>query len=478
MPPVTKAGGTDFRKDVEFVAKDEDEQVAAGIVMVPDKADLQNDFAREETIREFAEQFAAFKEAGQASGGIMHAVFPDGWMRLERNEVLDEAEEIGGRTVDAGTWVQEWTIENADLWGLIDEGILSGYSIGAIQVDWNGPHEQDADAVDEVDTSEIPDGELVWELTDGIVREVSAVDIPAVPDAQILEAKADADKRLAEHIGNQDAFIEEALERGHSQTEAERLWGVLNDAMEVDGSTDPGKHSMFHRAGKAFLSALSGTDDGTTDDATPEDPDRAAKEGRTLSKANERRQMAVIDAALDTLQDAGVDHGMTRFTDQDDVDFDLSEHSAREWADDHDDNGDDGGADLFDVDSHAPEGDTSDADDTTDMTDDSPENPWDDAPEWAKDLRDDVQENSQQIDDVLEEGADKDASADDAGGDGDDPWSDAPEWAKALKDDVDENAERIDTISKQSGYSDQLRTAPGGDETDDDPLDNLGKALS
>jgi len=203
MPPVTKAGGEQFRKDVEFVTKDDDEQVASGIVMVPDKADLQHDFAREETIREFADQFETFVEAGEAGGGIMHAVFPDDWMDLERNEVLDESEEIGGETVDAGAWVQEWRINEDDLWELIADDVLAGYSIGAIDVHWDGPHELDDDAVDDVDApDDLGENPLVWELVSAIIREVSTVDIPAVPDAQILETKADTEKRLGDYLGD------------------------------------------------------------------------------------------------------------------------------------------------------------------------------------------------------------------------------------------------------------------------------------
>jgi len=447
MPPVTKAGGSAFRKDVAFAAtkdSDEYELEAVGIVMVPDKADLQNDFAREDTIQAFAEQFATFEEAGQAGGGIMHAVWPDGWMALEDNKVLDEAAEIGGQTVDAGAWVQRWGIANAELAALIDDGILSGYSIGAIQVGWDGPFEQDE--VDNVDTSEIPDDELVWELTDGIIREVSTVDIPAVPDAQILEAKADADKRLADHVGNQAAFIEEAMERGHSEAEAERLWDVLNDAVEADGSAEPGKQSVLQRAGKAFLSALTGSDDDDTDATTSEAPD-SRKEGRTLSRQNRESLYATIDAALDVLHDAGAaPDDMQRFTDREDTSFDLSEHTAREWPDDDDDESIGGGEITDPIANDAPAGET--ADDTTMSNDD----PMADAPEWAKALDD-------RIDDLEADKADE--------GTDDDPMADAPEWAKDLADRVAEIEERttaedkpewaksleerVDRISKQTG---------------------------
>ncbi|QLG47902.1 XkdF-like putative serine protease domain-containing protein [Natrinema halophilum] len=519
MPPVTKAGGEQFRKDVAFVTKDDDEQIAAGIVMVPDKADLQNDFAREETIRGFADQFEAFVEAGEAGGGIMHAVFPDGWMELERNEVLEENEEIGGQTVDAGAWVQEWRIENADLWELIADGILEGYSIGAIQVDWNGPFDQD-----EVDDVAVPDdlGEdpLIWELTDGIIREVSAVDIPAVPDAQILETKDAAEKRLGDYLGDPDGFVEEAQQRGHSEVEAERLWDVLNEAVTVDGSAEPGEKSIFHRIGKAAVDTFLGADDSGTDsrkadsgeaecwvcgdEATfqNEDPpnellcdehadpqgDRATelsvstKEGRTLSTSNRDSLFATIDSSLDVLQDAGVDHGMTRFTDREDTAFDLTEHSAREWSNPDDD--EDEETDVSPV-NNAAGGDTpDDTDNTTDMTDDNPDDPMGDAPEWAKALDD-------RIDDLE---TDKDAD-----GEADDPLKDAPEWAKNLTQRVDEIEEkaldgdgeeekpewakdleaRIDRISEQSGVSTQLeRSADGESDEDDSGLGGLGKALS
>ncbi|SEW10398.1 XkdF-like putative serine protease domain-containing protein [Natrinema salifodinae] len=476
MPPVSKAGGSAFRKDVEFVAKDDDEQIAAGIVMVPDAVDLQNDFAREETIRGFADQFEAFVEAGEAGGGIMHAVFPDGWMGLERNEVLDEAEEIGGQTVGAGAWVQEWRINNADLWELIADGILEGYSIGAIQVDWNGPFDQD-----EVDDVAVPDDlsedALVWELTDGIIREVSAVDIPAVPDAQILETKADAEKRLGDYLGDPEGFLEEAQQRGHSEAEAERLWDVLNEAVSVDGSTEPGEKSIFHRIGKAAVDTFLGADDAganvaDTSDADPRKDRETAKEGRTLSQSNRDSLFATIDASLDVLEDAGVDHSIERFTDRDDFAFDLSEHQARPWPDPDEDEPDDEDEDSAGTDGppfeSATGGDT--PDDSTDMSNE--DDPMADAPEWAKALND-------RIDDLESEEKD-------AGAETDDPMADAPEWAKTLDERVNEIEEkalddgdaedkpewakkleaRIDSISEQTG-TDTQQLGKGADEETD-----------
>lgn len=438
-------------KRVDFVAKDDAEQIAAGIVMVPDKVDLQRDFAREETIRTFADQFETFEQAGEAGGGIQHAAWPDGWMSLERNEVLDEAETIGSTEAPAGAWIQEWRFENDQLWSLVADGILEGYSIGARDVSWGGPYAQDADAVDDVEVpDQLAEGEI-WELTDGLIREVSAVDIPAVPDAQILETKADAEKRLGDHLGNRDGFIEEAMERGHSEGDAERLWDVLTEAVNAEGADQPGKQSMFAKAGRAFLSVLTGSDDGADEKTSPEAPE---KEGRTLSKQNRESLFATIDASLDVLEDAGVDHGMQRFTDNEKWGFDLSEHSARTWSnpDDEDDDEDE------EDDKHAAGGDT--PADTDSMSDDDTNEP----PEWAQELKEQIDEQSKRIDEAL----DDEQKSDDA-------FEDVPEWAKSLKEDVDKQAERIDAISKQTGATDSQQLGGAEKNGDEEGLNERQK---
>lgn len=497
MPPVAKAGGDSFRKDVQFATKDEAEQAATGIVMVPDKADLQQDFAREETIREFADQFGNFVEAGEGDGGIMHAAWPSEWMTLDRNEVLAEAEEIGGETAPAGAWIQEWSINDDELWSLIDDGVLEGYSIGAINVDWSGPYDPgEDDAVEDVEVADqLPDDALVWELTDGLIREVSAVDIPAVPDAEILDLKAvdGADKRLGDHLGDQDAFVDEAMERGHSEADAERLWDVLNRAIEVDGANDPGKESMLSRAGKAFLSVVAGGDDKASSQSTETSASDPAKEGRTLSTANEKSVMASIDAGIDVLRNAGVEDLPKRFTDRDDVDFDLAEHEGQ---------ADLGFEDGEEDEDEQTENDASGGDtpaDNTSMSDDTD----DDGEDNDKSL---AEQNAEQINDLSDAVKDLTEAVNDDGdgGDGGDPektteieidgkvyevskeealsWFDEDQDADkdadapATKEDVEELHERLDNLTRQSGGSHQLDDS--GTEDKDSGLDALGGALA
>jgi hypothetical protein len=424
MPPVAKAGGDSFRKDVQFTTKDDAEQRAVGIVMVPDKADLQHDFAREETIRSFASQFENFVDAGEGDGGIMHAAWPSDWMTLERNEVLNESQEIGGTTAPEGAWVQEWEFNNADLWSLVEDGILEGYSIGAVNVQWNGPFDPEVDdAVDDVEVpSQIPEDVLIWELDDGLVREVSAVDIPAVPDAEILDTKADSLKRLGDHLGDRDGFIDEAMERGHSESEAERMWDVLTDAIEVEGAGDPGKESYFERVGKAILQPLGiggsaeATEVQSNHDAGGETPekststdtdmsDNADEDGGDGDKSLAEKNAEQINELTDAVK------GLTEAVDGDGGDGDGGDGSTKTTEIEVD-------GDVYEVSKEEALG-------------------------WF----------------------DEDSESKSSG--------DAP----ATKQDVEELHDRLDSITQQSGGTHQLDGHTGGDEKESG-LDGLGKALS
>jgi hypothetical protein len=453
MPPVAKAGGQQFRKDIAFVTKDDedDEQVAAGIVMVPDKADLQNDFAREDTIRSFADQFEAFVAAGEAGGGIMHAVFPGDWMALERNEVLDEAEEIGGETVEAGAWVQEWAINHDDLWELILEDVISGYSIGAIQVGWNGPFAQD-----ELDDVEVPDelgDELVWELVEGIIREVSAVDIPAVPDAQILDTKAAAEKRLGDYLGDPNGFVEEAMERGHSEDEAEFLWDVLTEAAEEDGAGDPGEKSVFQRIGKAAVDAFLGDPDPDVDEF-----DAAGDTGSTAPDTGSADRSSPTDPDANDTSGAQADK-------------------------------DDAGGDTPDDDGGSKSADPDMGDNTNDDVGGDDKSLAEKNAEQISELTESVNTLTEAITGPELKTAEieidgetyevrEDAARAALGVSEDDDVGEAIERLNKKAGRVDDLERRVDNIARQSGGSGQVEAAANGENGDDSRLDELGKALS
>ena len=373
MPPMNKAHQTTLEKRVEYTEKDEDAQVAAGVVMVPDKVDLQGDFAREDLIREWATQFENFLEAGEGDGGIMHAAWPSEWMTLERNEVLDEAEELGGETVEAGAWVQEWQYNDDELWSLVSDGVFSGHSIGATNVTWSPAMAQE-ELPDDVDiAADYPTDQPVWQIQAGLMREVSAVDMPAVPDAEILTAaaKAGAAKRLGHHLGSRDGFIQEAMERGHPEEDAERMWSVLHRATDVEGAGDPGKRSALERLGKAVRDVI-----------TPRSGAAAGGAGGKAASASADGQTDKDDTGGDTPDDDG---GSTAADSN--MGDDTNDNEPPEWAKELQEQLDEQNKRIDEaLESDAPGGDGGDA--------------FDDAPEWAKSLKEDVDKQGERIDEI------------------------------------------------------------------------------
>ncbi|OYR72753.1 hypothetical protein DJ78_02035 [Halorubrum ezzemoulense] len=345
--------------------------------MVPDKVDLQGDFIREDLLREWATQFENFLEAGEADGGIMHAAWPSDWMELERNEVLDEAEQIGGETVEAGAWVQAWKYNDDELWSLISDGVVGGHSIGAVDVTWSNPMYPD-EVPDDVDRAEdYGDEQPVWELQGGLVREVSSVDYPAVPDAQILATKGAAAKRLGDHLGNRDDFIAEAMERGHTEDEAERMWDVLHRAIDVEGAGDPGKQSAFTRLGKAVRDVLRLRDDASTAGR----PD-AKSAGR--DDVDEGEQGDKDAAGGDTPAD---DDGGSKSADDSDM-GDTNDNEPPEWAKELQEQ-------VEEQNKRIDEAIESDGDGKN-----AGDDPFADAPEWAQELKEDVDKQGERIDEI------------------------------------------------------------------------------
>jgi len=253
---------------------------------------------------------------------------------------------------------------------------------------------------------------------------------------------------------------------------------------------------------KAFIDALtpgSGSDDDQTATRS-EPPDWVAKEGRTLSTANQESLFATIDASLDVLEDAGVDHSITRFTDREDTDFDLSEHDARAFDEDEDEDmfplaAGDADEDGGESSKHAAGGDTPGS--TTTMSDS-------DGGDGDKSLAEKNAEQISQLTSAVEglteavtgpqpktaeieiDGETHEVREDVAkaalGIDGADDVGNAIQRLNEKTERVDEVEQRLDTIATQSGLagqSDQITRGANGDGGDEDEsLDNLAKLLS
>ena len=225
-----------FSKRVAFEKTDDDEQIAYGAVLVPDRLDHQGDFLRSETIADLRESFDERVESGDAYPGVMHAVFPTDDVELVEDRQLDSEEDLGGKTLPAGTWVQGWKFTDDALWELVSDGVLGGNSIGGTA---KGALYEPGEMPDDVEIPDPVQADLddaglsrddifAREITSGRIMEVSSVDYPAVPDATHEEHKslAKASMALTENVVAARLYLEA---RGHDADDARRLAEYLND---------------------------------------------------------------------------------------------------------------------------------------------------------------------------------------------------------------------------------------------------------
>ena len=199
------------------------------------------------------------------------------------------------------------------------------------------------------------------------------------------------------------------------------------DAADIDDVDDATLGSRI----KSALGLGGGADDGGN---SSEDPDDAEKAGRTLSQRNQHAVMASVDAQLDLLDDAGVDHGMTRFTDRDDVAFSIEEYGDKgQHSDDK-------------PDKNAPGGDTPD----DDMTDD------------INDKVDALEEKLDTLSEKLDEEDDTEAEKED---EQDDELS---EKLDAIAEKVSDLDERVDKMATKTADTEQVGGAEKSAETTDE----------
>jgi hypothetical protein len=217
-----------FQKTVTIKAVDEEARTATGAVLVPDELDHQRDFFRPEAVERFHSE--------DPETGVMHAAFPDDAAEFERLEVIDESETIDGEQFPPGTLVGTRRYADDDLFALVADGVLTGFSIGG-DVTAAEDHETLPEDVRVPEAVEYEDGP-VTELIDGEINEVSDVDMPAVPRATYKGE--DLGKSILEDVDGEAEFVAVMTEeRGHSEADARRLYQYLTDARAKAATEKP-----------------------------------------------------------------------------------------------------------------------------------------------------------------------------------------------------------------------------------------------
>lgn len=461
-----------FVKQVAIKATDDDEMTATGVVLTPNELDHQLDW--------FDSDGVEAMYTPEPNDGVMHSAFPEGHSSLERNEVLDSAEEIDGVEFAAGDWVVTRKYHDPQRWSLVKGGTLAAFSMGgeisevvefetvdALPDEVNIPEGVDPESVD-------PKYQPPTQVVDGEVTEISDVDVGAVPSADMAVVKT-IGKNVLEDTNGRDEFValmesrgterddaeelyeymvsvnkadgkpfgpwetfdecvEEMMEQGNDEEAARQICGSLEEGLknnEMTQDIESVDDEAIGKRFKRFLTELVGTDDAEESGEEADKADEVEKAGQTLSRQNQHAVMAAVDAQLDVLSDAGVEHGMIRFSD--------SERFPE-----------------FDVSNYGKAYDKQKTKTMTTIIDDDA---------FAEKLEEHgvvtAEETAKQIEEVLE----KHLGESDADGDESEKADETPEWAESLVEKVEENSEAIESIAKQSGASTQIKTADS-DETD------------
>jgi len=130
-------GGNGYR-----IAKAEDERFILGIVLKPEQVDSQGDIYSSQAIREAAHDFlAGFTSGGDQALGAQHeqmltsekAVLVESYLApidMEFPVVRGGVETGEMRLIPKGTWLIGWKVIDDALWAQVQNGELTGFSIG------------------------------------------------------------------------------------------------------------------------------------------------------------------------------------------------------------------------------------------------------------------------------------------------------------------------------------------------------------
>lgn len=318
-----------FEKRVELLEKNDDEQIARGAVLVPDRLDHQGDFLRADTIADLRDSFAERVDEGDAYPGVMHSVFPRDDLELVEDRQLESAETIGGKELPAGTWLQGWKYADDTLWTLVDDGVLGGFSIGgtakgviyepgAMPDDVEIPDPVQAE-LDELDLDR--DDIRVREITEGRIMETSTVDRPAVPDAVHAETKAlaKAAPALTENVVAARLYLEA---RGHEPDDARRLAEYLNDSKSRKG--------LFGRLRDKWLPGGSGRSQTAETSAVDPRGEAQHSDERAESRVGSEKDTSVLEHMNEDELNEKLEALDSRL---DDIDEKLSEDAADDGSD-------------------------------------------------------------------------------------------------------------------------------------------------
>jgi len=130
------------KKKYEFKASDTEKRIVTGPAMVPNQEIIRVDaqgnpyfvFFTEDTIEKAQEIFAKFGKTKSTNFehevGMRDVTVVESWIVTDPNN--DKANALGFKDIPKGTWMVSYKVDNDDLWQMVKDGQVMGFSIEGV----------------------------------------------------------------------------------------------------------------------------------------------------------------------------------------------------------------------------------------------------------------------------------------------------------------------------------------------------------
>ena len=125
--------GKEMNSETPLVMKkvDLEERRILGVVLEPEVYDLHKDIYSAEDVELACKCF----EEHCMQPNLQHMVnLQNGAVTIEKSFIQPVDCQIGEQVVKAGSWLQQWKINDDDLWEAVKNGDFTGFSVGCLAV--------------------------------------------------------------------------------------------------------------------------------------------------------------------------------------------------------------------------------------------------------------------------------------------------------------------------------------------------------
>lgn len=274
--------GQGFQTIGRIIKVDSDSHYVTGVVYEPMVKDAHDNFMREDEIEKAAHWFM---KNGNAVD-IQHSFEKADGLTVVESSVTKADQEIEGEQIKKGTWLMTVEVNNDEVWKAVENGELTGLSMGGV-----GKYASDDVNIDKA--AEAP---------------------KEAPD------KLNLLERLAKALGFENAIVKgEMRERYEKRVRAERFWIAFNtlegllrrwDSWHADEAyeTDESKiRSALEDFNEIIMEILRDESaeitkelhDGHPTEASADDVEPVEKAGRKMSRANKDKLKCIAQQLID-----------------------------------------------------------------------------------------------------------------------------------------------------------------------------------